>query len=169
MRRAIGCALALLALGACANPIKTPELAEINQEKGYRPNVLDQQAPKVLDDTAVIVTFSGGGTRAAALADGVLRGLAKVEIPARGQRVRLVDQIDVISSVSGGSVTSAYYGLYGYDGLATLEQEFLKQDVMADLVKRGLLDPGLYCSGRASTSWRNISTRRCSITRPIKR
>lgn len=139
--------LILLVLSACANPVKTPELREISQEKGYRANVLDQQAPKALDNTAVIVTFSGGGTRAAALADGVLRGLAKVRIPARGQNVRLVDQIDVISSVSGGSVTSAYYGLYGYDGLASLEQDFLKQDVMGRLVARGLADPGTLLFG----------------------
>lgn len=138
---------ALLALAACANPVKTPELKEISQVEGYRPNVLDQRAPKPLDDTAVILTFSGGGTRAAALADGVLRGLAKVEVPAGGQRVRLVDQIDVISSVSGGSVTSAYYGLYGYDGLASLEQNFLKQDVMQQLIVRGLADPGTLIFG----------------------
>ncbi|HUN47911.1 MAG TPA: patatin-like phospholipase family protein, partial [Stellaceae bacterium] len=134
--------MALTLLGACANPVQTPELKEISQEQGYRPNVLDQRAPKPLDDTAVILTFSGGGTRAAALADGVLRGLAKVELPVRGERVRLVDQIDVISSVSGGSVTSAYYGLYGDDGLQSLEQDFLKQDVMQRLIARGLGDPG---------------------------
>ncbi len=144
---AIWSALILLALAACSNPVKTPELAEISQEKGYRPNVLDQQAPKGLDDTAVIVTFSGGGTRAAALADGVLRGLARVRIPAGGQQVRLVDQIDVISSVSGGSVTSAYYGLHGYDGLDALERDFLKQDVMGRLIARGLLDPGTLLFG----------------------
>jgi len=134
-------ALALAGLVACSNPVKTPELAEISQERGYRPNVLDARMPKALDDTAVIVTFSGGGTRAAALADGVLRGLARVEIPVRGQRVRLVDELDVISSVSGGSVTAAYYALNGYDGLGKLEQDFLRQDVMSELVLRGLLDP----------------------------
>jgi NTE family protein len=137
-----GAAAALtLTLAGCASPVKTPELAAIDQSAGYRPNVLDQRAPKLLGDTAVIVTFSGGGTRAAALADGVLRGLAKIEIPGGTERVRLADQIDVISSVSGGSVTAAYYALNGFDGLASLERDFLKQDVMSRLIVDELLSP----------------------------
>jgi hypothetical protein len=60
-----------------------------------------------------MVAFSGGGTRAASLAYGVLQELADTEMmTAEGPR-SLLNEIDMISSVSGGSFTSAYYGLYG--------------------------------------------------------
>ena len=62
-------------------------------------------------DLAVLVSFSGGGTRASAFAYGVLQELAATEIrTAQGSRP-LLHEIDMISSVSGGSFTAAYYGL----------------------------------------------------------
>jgi NTE family protein len=53
------------------------------------------------------LTFSGGGTRAAALAYGVLKELKETTIVSGGQRIRLLDEVDSISSVSGGSFTAA--------------------------------------------------------------
>jgi NTE family protein len=158
--------LLLLVLGACAHPVETPPLQTIDQFQGYRSNVLEKQAPKALGDTAVILSFSGGGTRAAALADGVLRGLAKIEIPSARGPVRLVDQIDVISSVSGGSVTAAYYALKGYQGLDVLERDFLRQDVMSRLncprTARSRHRPWAHASGCS----RAISTSASSGARP---
>lgn len=58
--------------------------------------------------TFVVLTFSGGGTRAAAFAYGALRELEGTPI---GGGRSLLDEVDVISSVSGGSFASAYYGL----------------------------------------------------------
>lgn len=52
------------------------------------------------------LALSGGGYRAAAYHLGTLRALHKLEI---------LDKIDVISSVSGGSITSAYYLLHKDD------------------------------------------------------
>ena len=65
-----GVLAALLLLAACASPVRTTELAHIDQFSGYRYTTLDKKAPKTIDKAAVILTFSGGGTRAAALADG---------------------------------------------------------------------------------------------------
>lgn len=139
---AAACVLGLCVLGACvATPVTPTQLGEINDRAGYRYNVLEQHASKVLKDTAIIVTFSGGGTRAAALADGVLHGLEKTTIPASGRSVRLADEIDVISSVSGGSVTAAYFGLKGTAGLPAFESDFLRQDVMGRLIGGALINP----------------------------
>ena len=134
------CGLALCVLGACATPVTPTQLTEINDRAGYRYNVLEAHASKVFKDTAVILTFSGGGTRAAALADGVLHGLEKTTVPTPGRSVRMVDEIDVISSVSGGSVTAAYFGLKGTAGLPEFETNFLHQDVMSRLIG-GVLNP----------------------------
>jgi NTE family protein len=57
-----------------------------------------------------MLSFSGGGTRAAALAYGVLQHLART--PIAGGR-SLLDEVDVISSVSGGSFTAAFFALNG--------------------------------------------------------
>ena len=49
------------------------------------------------------LALSGGGYRAAAYHIGTLRALRKLGI---------LDKVDVISSISGGSITAAYYALY---------------------------------------------------------
>jgi NTE family protein len=105
--------------------IGTTQLARIDELSGYRYTALDRQAPKSIDKSAVIMTFSGGGTRAAALADGALRALAATEVPGMVGRVPLASQIDVVSSVSGGSVTAAYFALHGADDLSRFEKDFL--------------------------------------------
>lgn len=68
------------------------------------------------DELFIAVTFSGGGMRAAALAYGVLERLAAERIRWRGRHGRLLDEVDIINAVSGGSMTAAYYALHG-DGL----------------------------------------------------
>lgn len=81
------------------------------------------------DDLSIMLTFSGGGTRAAAVAYGVLRGLRDTTIPVKGKSVRMLDEVDFISSVSGGSFTAAYYGLHGDGIFETYEKAFLLSDV----------------------------------------
>src|SRR5438093_716223 len=95
--------IALFLLAACASPVRTTELQRIDQFSGYRYSTLEKIAPKTIDRAAVIVTFSGGGTRAAALADGALRALAETEVNAGTAKLPLASQIDLVSSVSGGS------------------------------------------------------------------
>ncbi len=87
------------------------------------------------------VAFSGGGTRAAALSYGVMQELRDTRVRIDGKEQRLLDAINVISSVSGGSFTSAYYGLYGDRLFVDYEQRFLRSDVEGAL-KRGLAEPG---------------------------
>jgi NTE family protein len=140
-RLAAAAALLLLVAACAGSPDRTTELARIDQRAGYRYATLDAKAPKTVDKAAVMLTFSGGGTRAAALADGVLRALAETQVRGSTGMVPLASQIDVISSVSGGSVTAAYFALGGTDGLDGFERDFLKSDIMERLIGRTLLDP----------------------------
>jgi hypothetical protein len=50
----------------------------------------------------------------------------------------MVDQIDLISSVSGGSVTAGYFALKGMDMFKDFEANFLKHNVQGDLVGTAL-------------------------------
>lgn len=134
-------AASLLLLAACASPVRTTELARVDQRAGYRYDTLEQKAPKTIDKTVVILTFSGGGTRAAALADGALRALAETKVKAGDGTLPLASQVDLVSSVSGGSVTAAYFALGGIGGLDDLETQFLHSDVMSSLIWRTLLNP----------------------------
>lgn len=84
-------------------------------------------------DTLFLLAFSGGGTRAAALSYGVLEELRDTHYQSNGQSIRLLDEVDRISSVSGGSFTSAYYGLFGDQIFDDFKEVFLYKDVQGEL------------------------------------
>lgn len=88
------------------------------------------------DDITLVLAFSGGGSRAAALAYGVLLELHDTRL---GER-RLLDEVDAISGVSGGSFTAAYYGLRGEATFSEFESVFLRRDLSGDLL-REILNP----------------------------
>jgi len=85
-------------------------------------------------DVLFVLAFSGGGTRAAALSYGVLEELRDTHYQSNnGEDMRLLDEVDRISSVSGGSFTSAYYGLFGDKIFEDFKDVFLYKDVEGDL------------------------------------
>jgi NTE family protein len=85
----------------------------------------------------VMLAFSGGGTRAAAFSYGVLEFLRRTEVAAPdGRTLRLLDSVDVITGVSGGSFTALAYGLYGDKLFTDYEQRFLKRDVQGEIISR---------------------------------
>lgn len=59
------------------------------------------------EDIFLLLSFSGGGTRAAAMAYGVMLELRDTNVTLRKGSVRLLDTVDTITSVSGGSFTAA--------------------------------------------------------------
>lgn len=95
---------------------------------GYRRG----QLSKTDDTPGVLVTlaFSGGGKRSAAFSYGALRGLRDFHIDYHGDR-SLLQMVDIISSVSGGSFTAAYYGLRHERIFTDYESDFLKRDIEA--------------------------------------
>jgi len=102
------------------------------------------------DEVSILLTFSGGGTRAAALAYGVMQELRDTGIVIDGGSARMLDQVNHISSVSGGSFTAAYYGLHG-DGLfETFESDFLRYNIDKQLELQ-LINPALWFSKTGRT------------------
>ena len=81
----------------------------------------------------ILIAFSGGGSRAAALGLGVLDELAGHSYPASGSPVALIDRVKVVSSVSGGSVVAAWFGLVGPARLDELKTDFLERANMKAL------------------------------------
>ncbi len=86
------------------------------------------------DHTVLGVHFSGGGTRAAAFAYGVLEELANTTVHIGEKSGRLLDEIDYVNGVSGGSFTASYFALFGDRIFVDFEQRFLKRNVQADLL-----------------------------------
>ncbi|MFG6433358.1 patatin-like phospholipase family protein [Roseateles sp. LYH14W] len=125
-------ALAALLLAACAgSPLNPPR---------NKPAVAEpvRRVPGALDsDTFVALSFSGGGLRAAAFAQGVLEGL-KDQPSARDRS--LLDEVSFITSVSGGSLTAAYFGLHGPAGMGEFRNKVLQRDGEAGL-RFSLLNP----------------------------
>jgi len=124
--------------------------APADQEYSLRSHII----PEKDSDLTLLLSFSGGGTRAAALAYGVMLELRDTTVFVEGKSGRLLDHVTTISSVSGGSFTSAYYGLYG-DGLfESFEDNFLRKDVQGTLIK-SVLNP-FHWFGRKGRTERTI-------------
>ena len=85
------------------------------------------------DDTIIALSFSGGGTRAAAFAFGVLNGLEETPAPSVAPGGSLLDRVDFVTGVSGGSVLAAYYGLKKRKALLDFKQRFLLRNAEENL------------------------------------
>lgn len=137
--RTVYCLLLLaLSAGCTAHYPINPSIGQIDPQHGY---YIDNPSPgEQSDSLLVLLAFSGGGTRAAAFSYGVLAKFLQTEIIWDGKRRRLLDEVDMISAVSGGSFTAAYYGLFGQRIFEDFKERFLKRDVQGALTRR-LLSP----------------------------
>jgi len=138
----------MLFLQGCATIYKpqNESITTIDNTKGYR--LVDSHSGDY-GDHLIFLAFSGGGTRAAALSYGVLQELRDMQVDARSHRVRLLDEVDSISSVSGGSFTAAYYGLFGDKTFSDYEKVFLRQSIEGALIRK-LFNPAYW--------WRSLFT-----------
>ena len=128
--------LLVLMLSGCAN-YGTPKNIDIPDPRvADKYSLYDWQENHSDSDLSFILTFSGGGTRASALSYGVMQELRDTNVNYEGQTVRLLDEVDYISSVSGGSFTSAYYGLHGDGIFENFETDFLRFNLEKHLVLR---------------------------------
>jgi NTE family protein len=132
-------ALVIVIIAGCAHyPVNQP-LNQVDPQGGYRPKFTG--SPGNSENLLLYLTFSGGGTRAAALSYGVLEELQKTEVVIDGRKRRLLDEVDGISSVSGGSFTAGYYGLFGGRIFEDFESKFLKKSIQGALTRRTLFNP----------------------------
>lgn len=106
------------------NVAGTPDTLANRLDIGFKENTVE-------DDLVVGLSFSGGGTRAAAFSYGVLAEMERM--PLRGTNEPMIEQIDFISGVSGGAVTAAYYGLKKRAGLADFREKFLLRNAEENL------------------------------------
>jgi NTE family protein len=81
--------------------------------------------PDESDDVLVGLAFSGGGTRAAAFSFGVLTEVERTRVSTRSGTGSLLNRVDFVSGVSGGSVLTAYYGLKKRAALEDFRERFL--------------------------------------------
>jgi len=127
--------LLAMALSGCASygVVRNDPLGTAPADNAY--SLKNWNTGQRANDLQVTLAFSGGGTRAAALSYGVLKALRDTIVTIDGRPVRLLDEVDTITSVSGGSFTAAYYGLYGERIFTDFEPDFLRRDV-----ERALLD-----------------------------
>lgn len=124
----LAAAAILLSMMSCAYPTRNYPLEVSLSKAPYR---YARLVHPPLSDTLVIVTASGGGVRATALAMAVLKGMQNIKLPAGD---RLSDEVDIISSVSGGSVAAADFALYGTAGFDDLERKFIRHDGIGALL-----------------------------------
>ena len=123
-------------LGACASYPENPPLHAVDPSQGYRFQGL-ALGPNNSDETFVLLSLSGGGMRATALEYGVFEALQAARFGEQG--ASLLDEVDVITAVSGGALPAAYYGAHGREKFfAEFREEVLYRQIETDLVLRFL-------------------------------
>ena len=123
--------------GCASRPINQP-ITHVDTETGYRASVRLPKQQNNDPNTLLLLAFSGGGTRAAAFSYGVLEELRRTDVVVDGQHRRLLDEVDLIAGVSGGSFTALSYALYGDKLFSEYETRFLKRNVQGLLLGRYL-------------------------------
>jgi NTE family protein len=129
----LACALAAWLAGCAA--------VEVHNEPVNRPLAGHAAAAMVAghnttagsDDLMVGLAFSGGGTRAAAFSFGVLSEIERTRVPGRAGSDSLLDRVNFVSGVSGGSVLTGYYGLKKRAALADFRERFLLRNAEESL------------------------------------
>jgi len=123
---------ALFLFMGCAHYIVNDQSRTYDPQAGYRFDILDP-GPRNSDSLFVCLMFSGGGTRASALSYGIMEVLRDTVIHVKGEDKRLLDEVDCISSVSGGSFTAAYYGLFRDRLFDDFRGQFLERNIQGAL------------------------------------
>src|SRR3984885_4610417 len=139
-------ASAALLAGCTANIHNDPINTQLSADPRQVEAELGSDVQTNYDDMVVALSFSGGGTRAAAFSYGVLQGFEETRVPTRAGNVSLLDRLHFLSGVSGGSILAAYYGLRGREGYADFKERFLlangEENLQTDLslfnIARGL-------------------------------
>jgi len=127
-------ASSMVLLTACHSILYQPAktLSQIDPEKGYRLEKTMQQALE--KENLVIVTFSGGGSRAVSLGYGVLEQFQQATIRPTERGDTLLQNIDVVYGVSGGSVLAAYLALEGQETIPKFKEFFLKKNFQKKVI-----------------------------------
>src|SRR5271165_537721 len=118
----------LYGCGSLSVPMNEPLRSPAGNTE-YR--LLDVNRSGGAESALVLVALSGGGKRSAAFGFGVLRGMQDVHVQPERKDNSLLDEVDLLAGVSGGSFPTAYFGLYGEKSFETFPNEFLYPDIEA--------------------------------------
>ena len=147
----LSCCCVLLLASGCASYGVVENDAMTNRAPAQEYSIKSFAESRENNEIFLVLSFSGGGTRAAALAYGIMLELHETNVILKKQgSTRLLNEVDTISSVSGGSFTAAYYGLHGDGMFDTFEQVFLLQNVEKPLIL-SLLNPLHWFSNKGRT------------------
>lgn len=152
-RALLACTVALL-LGACSTvrpwinqPIEVVSPAPVSPPMATAVFDAHERVPSVI----AAVTLSGGGARAAAFGLGVLEELKATPFELNGQPTTLLDEVGLISGVSGGSILAGYYAAFGDEVFTRFERDFLLVNFQSSLIKDILLTP--HTAYQLSSPW----------------
>ncbi len=139
--------LSLLAACTSLTPWRNPPLPPGTPDSG----VDDARLTERTDPSfIVVISISGGGARAAAFGYGVLKELADTRILWHGREQALLDQVDVIRGVSGGSIVATYYALNGEQTFPAFKDDYLYKDFQQSLVS-AIFNPQNYAAAVSPT------------------
>lgn len=118
MKRLLFCLVLVAGCSAVNRPINQPL-------RGENLSLVEVTSDSIgAGELYVGLAFSGGGMRASAFAYGMLEEL-KAQSPLTGTPDGLLDNVRLVSGVSGGSVTAAQFGLWGPRGLDGYRERYL--------------------------------------------
>jgi NTE family protein len=132
----LGCALLLQACADVPLYVAPNKPFDTGSSKPRVSAVVNPDA-RLDDESIVALSFSGGGLRAASYAYGVLEGLGQLK---SSGSTTLLDDVGFITSVSGGSLMAAYFGLHGKQGMPEFRNTVLARGGEDDL-RMSLLNP----------------------------
>lgn len=130
--RAIIAAIAgavFLAAGCAHFPVNAP-LLQVDPQAGYRFGNFPP-TDKNTDDVFVVLALSAGGMRSIAYSYGLLEALQKATVQFAGPPRSLLDEVDVITSVSSSSILAAYYAAHHEQTFDTFPARGLYTDLHA--------------------------------------
>jgi NTE family protein len=122
-------------------------LTETKSVPGY--TVRNLSAPDNSDSLTLMLSLSGGGYRAAAMSYAVMEVMNETVIHWDGQDRTLLQELDFISAVSGGSLAAAYYALHRERFFEQFRPQVLNFDMQSALWAAVLSPSGF---------WRQTST-----------
>jgi predicted acylesterase/phospholipase RssA len=130
--------LACVAVQGCTDKLRDPPqsengeyigiLGEVDVSTGYRPSVRARAEQATNPDetkTGVVLSLSGGGTRAGALSAGTLLGIRRVQEYQRQSNLPVVPNIDLITATSGSSAVAMAYALNSDEAFSNLFELYL--------------------------------------------
>ncbi len=141
-RALLVCTAALL-LGACSTvrPWINQPIAATSPAPATSMMVPVVDAREPAHSIVAAVTLSGGGARAAAFGLGVLEELKATSFELDGRPTTLLDEVGLISGVSGGSILAGYYVAFGDEVFTRFERDFLLVNFQSGLIREILLSP----------------------------